>query len=62
MGGGGKSEAKRVILIGRVVSETGRGNDSINVTFSRGRLERREAGRSSGEQPTIMCRRCTFDV
>lgn len=56
-GGGGKSEWNFASLIGRVVMFAGKGRDSIRVNFSRGMEVRSEAGRSTGEQATIACRR-----
>jgi hypothetical protein len=32
------------------------------VTLSRGRVFMRDAGRSTGEQATMTCRRCELDV
>lgn len=61
-GGGGKRVAYLVILSGRVVNTVGSGIDSMSVTFSNGMEERSDAGRSAGEQPTIMCRRWEFVV
>lgn len=42
-----------VTFSGSVVRATGSGRDSINVTFSSGRDDKSEAGKSAGEQPTI---------
>ena len=46
--------------MGREVRDWGRGRDSISVSFSRGMVVRREAGRSAGEQATIAWRRWVF--
>lgn len=46
--------------MGREVRDWGRGRDSIRVSFSRGIVVRREAGRSAGEQATIAWRRWVF--
>jgi hypothetical protein len=63
MGGGGtKTVANFVTLMGSAVSAGGSGNDSIKVTLSRGRLENIDEGRSTGEQATRTCRRWEFDV
>jgi hypothetical protein len=51
-----------ITLIGRVVRDVGSGIDSTSVSFSRGMLARREAGRSAGEQATMACRRCVLEV
>lgn len=61
-GGAGNTEENLVTFSGRVVSAAGSGKDSIKVTLSRGSVDRRAAGRSAGEQPTITCRRCEFAV
>lgn len=61
-GGGRKRLVNFVTLMGRVVRESGRGMDSTSVSFSRGRLERSEAGRSAGEHATMTWRRWTLDV
>jgi hypothetical protein len=61
-GGGVKRVGSLVVLRGREVRASGRGIDSTRVIFSRGRAERREAGRSAGEQARMMWRRCTLDV
>jgi hypothetical protein len=42
--------------------DVGSGSDSMSVSFSRGIAVSREAGRSTGEQATITCRRCVFEV
>jgi hypothetical protein len=63
MGGGGTKMVENfVILRGKVVKGCGSGMDSIRVTLSRGRVERRVGGRSIGEQATRTCRRWQFDV
>ena len=46
-----------VTLSGSVVMAEGIGKDSINVTFSSGIVDKRDAGRSTGEHPTMTCRR-----
>jgi hypothetical protein len=51
-----------VILSGSAVKGCGRGKFSIRVILSRGRVARRDGGRSMGEQARITCRRCEFDV
>ena len=51
-----------VTFRGSVVSAAGNGTDSMSVTFSRGRLDKSAAGRSTGEHPTTTCRRCEFAV
>lgn len=51
-----------VILMGNVVSPGGRGMDSMRVSLARGMVERRDAGKSAGEQPRMTCRRWEFDV
>lgn len=51
-----------VTFRGSVVSAEGSGTDSISVTLSSGRADNRAAGRSTGEQPTMTCRRCEFAV
>jgi threonine aldolase len=61
-GGGWKRVWNFAVLIGRVVMDVGSGRDSISVSFSRGMAVRREAGRSTGEQATITCRRWVFEV
>lgn len=52
-GGGGKSVVNLVTLIGSVVRAVGNGIDSTKVTFSKGRFDRSEAGRSVGEHATM---------
>jgi hypothetical protein len=54
--------ANRVILRGSAVIAGGRGKDSIRVSLSRGRVFMRDAGRSTGEQATMTCRRCELAV
>lgn len=61
-GGGGNRVVSLVILIGNVVRDVGSGIDSISVTFSSGRFDRSDAGRSVGEQATMTWRRCTLEV
>ena len=61
-GGGRNRLVNLVTLMGRVVRESGSGMDSTRVTFSRGRFDRSEAGRSAGEHATMTWRRCTLDV
>jgi len=61
-GGGGKREGNLAVFRGSVVSDEGSGRDSISVSFSSGMEVRREAGRSTGEHATIVCRRCVFDA
>ncbi len=57
-----KSVGKRVTRMGRLVRLAGRGVVSMRVSFSKGIVERSELGRSMGEHPTMMWRRCEFDV
>ena len=57
VGGGGNSVEYLVTLSGSVVRAEGSGKDSINVTFSSGIVDKRDAGRSTGEHPTMTCRR-----
>jgi hypothetical protein len=54
--------ASFVLLIGKEVSEVGRGEDSMNVSLSRGRVERSEEGKSVGEHATRRCRRWVEEV
>lgn len=49
-----------VTLIGSVVRDVGNGNDSTRVSFSSGRFDSSDAGRSVGEHATMTCRRCVF--
>lgn len=61
-GGGGKRVLYLVTFRGSVAIAGGSGRDSISVTLSRGRVDRRAAGRSTGEHPTMTCRRWVFEV
>lgn len=61
-GGGGNREGNLAVFRGSVVSDDGSGRDSISVSFSSGMEVRREAGRSTGEHATIVCRRCVLEA
>jgi hypothetical protein len=61
-GGGGKRDGNLTVLRGSVVSDVGSGRDSMSVSFSSGMVVRREAGRSTGEHATIVCRRCVLEA
>jgi len=61
-GGGTKSVANCATFMGSAVMVIGIGSVSINVILSRGRVERRETGRSAGERARRTCRRWVLDV
>lgn len=61
-GGGGNSEWNLAVLMGSDVSDGGKGSDSISVSFSSGIVVNSEAGRSAGEQATMMWRRCVLSA
>lgn len=52
-----KSVGNLAVLTGSSAMADGRGADSMSVILSRGRLERRVGGMSTGEQARSRCRR-----
>jgi hypothetical protein len=52
-----KRVANCATLMGSAVMVTGIGSVSINVIFSRGRVESSETGSSAGERARTTCRR-----
>ena len=57
-----KREGNLTVLTGREVRAEGRGKDSTKVILSRGRVERRGAGISRGEQARMTWRRWVLVV